>query len=438
MAKFVCERCFKEYNRKSSHDKHVNENKCYDMTDELEKLSIGYSSISQKLNKNISLKDKKQDGIFFTPITTIKENIKFLQPYMKDIEYILEPSCGSCEYIMELNRYGKKFHITGVEYNKTIYESIKELATDNVSLYNTDFLRFEVEQKYDLIIGNPPYFVLKKTNVEPRYHDFFDGRPNIFILFILKSLKLLNPNGILSFVLPRNFLNCAYYDKTRKYLSEHYTLLNIMNCNDSFMDTNQATIIVIFQNKKDKTDSNDKYILNINDFTIFGEIETIIQLKELCKNSTTLDKLDFVVNVGTVVWNQCKNILTDDNTKTLLIYSSDIKSNTLQIQNYNNPDKKNYIKKKGVDKPLLVVNRGYGIGNYKFDYLLIKGGFEYLIENHLICIKYSKPISDEDLIVKYKKILSSLDEDKTKEFIKLYFGNSAINTTELCKVLPIF
>ena len=53
MAKFVCERCFKEYNRKSSHDKHVNENKCYDMTDELEKLSIGYSSISQKLNKSI-------------------------------------------------------------------------------------------------------------------------------------------------------------------------------------------------------------------------------------------------------------------------------------------------------------------------------------------------------------------------------------------------
>ena len=43
-------------------------------------------------------------------------------------------------------------------------------------------------------------------------------------------------------------------------------------------------------------------------------------------NSSTLEKLGFNVTVGNIVWNQCKEQLTDDNSKTLLIYSSDIKN----------------------------------------------------------------------------------------------------------------
>jgi hypothetical protein len=42
------------------------------------------------------------------------------------------------------------------------------------------------------------------------------------------------------------------------------------------------------------------------------------------------------------------------------------------------------------------------------------------------------------LIKKYKEIINSFTSDKTKEFIDLYFGNNAINTTELKQVLPIY
>ena len=38
----------------------------------------------------------------------------------------------------------------------------------------------------------------------------------------------------------------------------------------------------------------------------------------------------------------------------------------------------------------------------------------------------------------YKKIIDSLKSDKTKEFVKLYFCNNAINTTELYNILPIY
>jgi len=153
---------------------------------------------------------------------------------------------------------------------------------------------------------------------------------------------------------------------------------------------------------------------------------------------TTLDKLNFNVSVGNVVWNQCKSILTDDNTKTRLIYSSDILESELGIKKYSNVEKKNYIDKKGWTEPILVINRGYGVGNYQFKYCLIYGDFEYLVENHLICIKYTKTVKRQELQLLYEKIIKSLELEKTRRFIELYFGNNSINTTELNYILPIY
>jgi len=121
-----------------------------------------------------------------------------------------------------------------------------------------------------------------------------------------------------------------------------------------------------------------------------------------------------------------------------LIYSSDIKNKKLKIKKYSNKDKKNYINKVGNTNPVLVINRGYGVGNYSFEYCLIDIEKEYLIENHLICVNYTKNISYKKLIKLYKMIIKSFENENTKKFIELYFGNNAINTTELCEILPIY
>jgi hypothetical protein len=205
---------------------------------------------------------------------------------------------------------------------------------------------------------------------------------------------------------------------------------------------------------------NDKYILkHLSDkYTIFATTKVIDRLNELYINATTLNALKFKVYVGNIVWNEHKSLLTDDEQKTRLIYSTDIKNNTLSIKNYTNTAKKNYINREGYKEPLLVINRGYGVGNYNFEYSLINCGHsdslfnikEYLIENHLICIKYeedeqeyfgnsdSSDSVDDYLIYKYNQIYRSLSDERTTEFIKLYFGNNAINTTELSNILPIY
>ena len=151
-----------------------------------------FSNLSIKLTNDIDKKNKKNDGIFFTPQGTINNNIKFLVPYMKNIKTVLEPSCGSCEFINLLSNKYPHLDIIGIEYNKTIYDAIKDVATENIKLYNEDYLKFKSEEKFDLIIGNPPYYVMKKGEVDNEYYEYFNGRPNIFILFILKSLKMLH------------------------------------------------------------------------------------------------------------------------------------------------------------------------------------------------------------------------------------------------------
>jgi hypothetical protein len=176
----------------------------------------------------------------------------------------------------------------------------------------------------------------------------------------------------------------------------------------------------------------------VNGYTIFGTNENIQKIRELYQNSTTLSSLNCVVNVGNIVWNQVKLLLTDDVTKTRLIYSSDICGGTFQPKAYSNVDKKNHILKDGYRQPILLINRGYGVGNYKFEYCLFDEDCEYLVENHLICIKPKKELPRDDLLILYNQIIYSLTNEKTEQFIKLYFGNNAINTTELREILPIY
>ena len=49
------------------------------------------------------------------------------------------------------------------------------------------FIKYSTATKYDLIIGNPPYVVIKKKDTPKQFQKYFDGRPNLFILFIIHS-----------------------------------------------------------------------------------------------------------------------------------------------------------------------------------------------------------------------------------------------------------
>lgn len=416
---------------------------------------MSFSKLSVDITQLLSKDEKKKNGIFFTPPEVIRKNVKFLKEngYLQSDTIVLEPSCGSCEYVNEISKYNPQ-SIHAIEYNTTIYNKVKSLeeGCSNLQIQNLDFLEYNPSDTYDLIIGNPPYFVMKKTEVLNKYYDYFNGRPNIFILFIIKSLGMLSENGVLSFILPKNFLNCSYYNETREYIYKHFNIIYIEECvDDSYIDTQQPTIVFIVQRKSQ--DLNVAFVIEklLPKYTIFNTPENICELNELYFGSKTLNELNFKVSVGNVVWNQCKAdpnngppskkypaILTDDSSKTRLIYSSDIKDNKLILSHFKNIEKKNYINRTGVNEIRLIINRGYGKGKYFFNSCIVDINKTYLLENHVIFVKYNQDISNNELKVLYNKIIVSLNDARTKKFISLYIGNSALNTTELNHILPIY
>lgn len=402
-----------------------------------------FTYLSKCITQGFTQEEKKKDGIFFTPpsiIQTMTERIQNIPDF--NVRTVLEPSCGSCEIIQHLHQNYENIHITGIEKNTRIYEQIQDKFVENlgVSLLHRDFLQWDImnEYKFDLIIGNPPYFVVKKGDVDESFYDLIEGRPNIFVLFLIHALQKLNDNGVLAFVLPHNFTNCVYYSKIRKHIYENFAILDIIDCmDDTFVDTKQDTLIFILQKKQDKSD-NIKFSLSINNDIIFNTPSKIHLITDLYKDSVSLYSIGAEISVGTVVWNQCKDILTDDDTQTRLIYSGDIKTNKLEEVSYKDPSKKNYIMKDGHTGPMLLLNRGYGKGKYTFSYCLVDIDTPYLIENHVIAIRIRGALSKERLLEQYNKIIESFCNEKTKMFVDLYFGNNAINTTELKFILPIY
>ena len=456
MGKYICKRCGEEFNQKSHYDKHINRKRpCKDkaviiqnlveqkVEEEIEKLVPQFGQLSKTLTKNLDKKIKKKQGIFFTPYNIIKKAIDIVIDYCCNenisIIDVLEPSCGSCEFIKYINHQFYNINIDGIEYNDKIYNTIKDIKfslENNVNLIHMDYLKYNNNKEYDFIVGNPPYFVMKKDEVDKEYNKYYDGRPNIFSIFIIHSLFKLKENGILLFILPKSFCNCLYYNKLRVYINQNYKNIDIIDCsNEKYLDTSQDTIIFILQNKKE---DNSNFVYDNNGSVLFNTKDNINIIKELYKDSTTLEKLNFNVKVGNTVWNQCKDILTDNDTYTRLIYSGDIKGNKLDITEYKNEKKKNYIKSEGIKNPIIVVNRGYGIGTYNFNYCIVDIDKEYLIENHLIIIEYKDKIDKIELLEKFKLIKESFENKKTKGFIELYCCNSALNCKELHKVLPIY
>lgn len=437
-----------------------------------------FSQLSKHITESLSKDEKKNGGIFFTPPSCIQQIMALLQGVSLSthpFETILEPSCGSGEFLTALMRQYPSAWITGVEIHPVIYQEVSThfnslVGGGRVSIQHGDFLKYRLASSSagvgpDLIIGNPPYFVMKKEEVDAEYYPFFDGRPNIFILFIIKSAQLLRAGGVLCFVLPSSFMNSQYYDKARKYIVRHFAILHIVKCGDGdgggggggdgggYLDTQQDTIILILRKSGVDSDplacvASGAGVFEKSGATIFTD--NLPRLTSLYAGSKSLHELGFKVSVGTVVWNQCKGILTNDATKPRLVYSSNIQNGKFVHKTYKNVDKKAFIDKPGIRTPMIVLNRGYGVGEYQFDYCLLtpdavstSSSAGYLIENHLICITHNSSTgittdAPSSSLAAFHRVIRSFQDPRTQEFISCYFGNNAVNTTELNHMLPIY
>jgi len=403
-----------------------------------------FSDLSISVTKNLTKNEKKLFGVYITPNSIIHKLhssiIENIGEEINEIKNILEPSCGTCEIVNFCDKYYDDVIIDAVEFNDKIYNLIKDLKfKNNVNIIKHNFINYKPNKLYDMIIGNPPYFVCKKTDVPKEYEKYILGRPNIFGTFILHSLSLLKEGGIMALIIPKSFLNSLYYSKIRNHIKETCTILKIddyIKTND-FIDTEQSTLGLILRKSNSQlkvTECNYSLLLNGN--YIFSD--DLSKLRNLLEGSTTLKNMGFKVRTGQIVWNNHKGDLTDDEEKTILVYNSNISNeNNFELKQFKNDEKKQYLNFEGRNEPVLVVNRGNGNSAYKLNYAIIDKG-PFLIENHLNEIYYPKNIERKKLLEIYNKIILSFNNKKTKEFIKLFLGNNGLSKTELETIFPIY
>lgn len=413
----------------------------------MSKLSEQYSQFSIDITRELSKNEKKEYGIFITPQIIIRKLfesiIKCASENGINIQTILEPSCGTCELVNYCDSVFSGTHIDAVEFNNKIFERIKALSFKNkVTLFHEDFIKFNSQIKYDLIIGNPPYFVLEKDyKIPKKMEPYICGRPNMFGLFIIQAISMLAPNGILSFIIPKSFLNSVYYSKIRNYIKETCKIVEIIDFekDNKFIDTQQSTFGIILKKESNKQilSIECNYSIKFNDNFMFTNDSVF--LRSLLEGTTTLAKLGLSVRTGNIVWNQHKDELTEDDNETVLIYNTNLtKEHTIDLKTFKNEEKHQYIKKDGRIDPILVVNRGNGNSAYKLNYALLSNIGPYLIENHLNEIYSANKIKKEDLIILFNKIIQSFKNPKTQLFIDLFLGNNGLSKTELETIFPIY
>jgi Alw26I/Eco31I/Esp3I family type II restriction m6 adenine DNA methyltransferase len=105
---------------------------------------------------------------------------------------------------------------------------------------------FGVDGGFDVVIGNPPYFVyknerivaLKEIKLQSYYPFTGSGKLNAYRAFIAKSLKeITRTNGIFCMIFQNSFLGDSFVGGLRKYIFDNHSILSI----DSFPERDNVS-----------------------------------------------------------------------------------------------------------------------------------------------------------------------------------------------------
>lgn len=101
---------------------------------------------------------------------------------------------------------------------------------------NLDFFAYPEGEKFATIIGNPPYVRYQDIPPETRARlsaEHFDGRSNLYLFFIEKCLRHLEPGGELIFITPRDFLKATSAVRLNRLLFAAGTITDFVELGDA-------------------------------------------------------------------------------------------------------------------------------------------------------------------------------------------------------------
>lgn len=193
---------------------------------------------------------KNKFGQYFTPKVVADFMIEMANILQKS--RILEPSCGEGVFLDLLKQKGFN--------DLTAFEIDQELAQEFDCVRHESFVSAKIDEKFDLIIGNPPYIRWKNLEDElkqelsnnPIWNKYFNSLCDYLYIFILKSIELLNDNGQLIFICPEYWMNTTHSISLRNYMVQNGYFEEIYHFNETPIFDKVTVSIVIFKFVKSK------------------------------------------------------------------------------------------------------------------------------------------------------------------------------------------
>lgn len=181
-------------------------------------------------------------GQVFTP----PKVVDFMLDLCSNTGSVLEPSAGDGAFFNELRRRGRD--ITGVELDSRVAPAGARVM---------DFFDLPESERFATIVGNPPY--VRYQDIAPATRKrlaspLFDRRSNLFLFFIEKCVRHLEPGGELVFIVPREFIKLTSARKLNAWLFGQGSITHFFETGDVRVFAGATPNCCIFRFEKGRFD----------------------------------------------------------------------------------------------------------------------------------------------------------------------------------------
>jgi adenine-specific DNA-methyltransferase len=164
--------------------------------------------------------DVERLGQVFTPPSVVD----FMLGLCRNSGRVLEPSAGDGAFYKALA--GRGADVTGIEIDRRV-------APEGARVM--DFFDLPENERFASIVGNPPYVRYQDIAARTRKKlksPLFDKRSNLFLFFIEKCIRHLEPGGELIFIVPREFIKLTSARKLNTWLFTQGSITHFFETGD--------------------------------------------------------------------------------------------------------------------------------------------------------------------------------------------------------------
>ncbi len=201
-------------------------------------------------------------GVHYTPEYIADFVVKKIRGHLNNKKpRVLEPCVGEGVFVKSLHRNLSKDIfpiIDAVEINGDTCDLTRRAFSTKLlnRINNTDYLSYNTNKKYDLIIGNPPY--VNKRYMTQNQIDICSSLScgaggeslsiplkNLWTAFIVKSFKLLSEEGVMAFVLPSDLAHVNHAEPIKSHLKKYFSRIELYEFAGSVFDDAEQNVILM-------------------------------------------------------------------------------------------------------------------------------------------------------------------------------------------------